>query len=323
MIQGRNHLLALTLILSTSALFAGSVRAQDFVYAQTFSQFAPPITTDQCSLKSFSISNYDQGFEEVDGGVKKSARGTMIGTVVETTDPSCIHDYAVVQYIHGCVYDIEQSDKTGKLERYYGEDIDDADGNSIPFKFDDWTVDSVDHDPMYFSAPASSTTDPRRFDGLLYTTVPLRLDGTDAGLSADMTTMFNSKYLGFVKDLPAPPKQMFSYDLPDTASWYGYRTGRNAVTNNSLEFKVCLYRTVDVPLTGSPKGFDVPSDQGGPIHCIDWESKNSFDFKSHQIVSNLGAPIDPFCATPVTDSNLHPTHVVRRHAALASRRPRG
>ncbi len=291
-------------------LLGRSAHAGESIYAQTFRNFAPP-ASGKCSLKSFSISAYDLGFEETVDGVGESSRGTAVATVVETSDASCAREYAVVQYIRGCAYDIEQNDRTGKFDRYFGTVIDDPNGTSVPFKFDEWTVDSVDPDPMYYSAPASSASDPHRFDGLLYAKRPLRLDGTDAGLAADYLTAFTAKHRGFVKELGAAPKQMFSFDLPVMSSWYGYADGRNSVTNTSLEFKVCLYATKDVPLRGRPAGFDAPADAGGPIHCFDWNSRNEFDFVTKKFVAK--AAIDPFCASPLPAK--------RRPQAFAVARP--
>ena len=285
---------ALVFLLSLG--FGVSAFAEQIVYSQSFSNYAPP-ATGKCSLKSFSVSEYDQGAEGLSGGVAESLRGTMVGTVVETSDSSCVHDYAVVQYIHGCVYNIQQNDKTGQFDRYFGTVIDDSNGVTIPFKFDEWTVDSVDRDPMYYSAPAKTAADSHRFDGQLYAKTPLHVDGTSAGLTADMKTIFNSKYRGIVGDLPTTPKQTFSFDLPAMGSWFGYPDGRNSVTNVSLEFKICLYRTVDVPLEGSPKSFDTPTDHGGPLQCIEWGSRDEFDFALKKFVSKKA--IDSFCSTPV------------------------
>ncbi len=284
--------------------FIGAAAADDDIhYGQSFRDFTPPVS-GQCGLKSFSVSQYDQGFAGTTSEAIESGRGTEIATVVETTDASCIHDYAVVQYIRGCAYDIEQDDRTGKFERYFGTVIEDPNGNSIPFKFDDWTIDSVDLDPMYFSAPAKWRRDPRRFDGQLYAKRPLRLDGTPYGLDADRKTFFDSIFHGFAKELPIHPKQLFSYDVPVMATAYAYPNGRNAVTNVSLEFRVCVYASNDVPLRAKPTS---------PIHCFEWESRNGYDFAAKRFVSV--PTIDPFCSTPVPPGKRpgrHPPHPATR-----------
>jgi hypothetical protein len=279
-------------------LLSGAVSAGETSYARSFRSFSPT-TAPKCGLVSYSASAYDTGF------VEKTAkdRGTGIATVVETAAPECLKDYAVVQFIRGCVYDIEQNDRTGAIERYYGTVIEGPDGVVRPFKFDDWTVDSVDPDPMYFSAPAKSARDPHRFDTQLYAKRPLRLDGTDAGLTADYATFFDSKWYGFLRDRPEPAQESFTFDFPALSSWYGYpETGRNAVTVASLEFRTCLYPTEGVPLRSAPKG--------KPIACFDWASRYSFDFATKEFAP--AAAIDPFCATPVPPTSRHPTHPARR-----------
>lgn len=273
-------------------LFTFSVSAGEVLYSQRFSSFTPPVTSG-CSLKSFSVSVYDQGHDFSEGEIQETSRGAAIGTVVETTEASCIREFSVVQFIKGCVYDIEQNERTGMIERTFSTAIQDSSGVSIPFKFDRWTVDSLDPDPMYESASARSVDDPRRFDNLLYPKVPLRLDGTQVGLSADRKVMLGSKYRGFVRDLQRSPRQMFSVDVPVAATWSGDRDAHNSVTNVSLEFKVCLYRTKDVPQKADPKSFEAPTEEGGPLHCFDWASRNEFDFNSKKFISKR--KIDPFC----------------------------
>jgi hypothetical protein len=130
-----------------SLIFSTSVFSQINDERKLLDKFFP--TSDQCGLKRFSLATYDHEISELNGHPGIS-RQRLMAAIWETTDPSCMKNYGVVQYIKGCIYSIIHDPKSGTNDPYFGVTRI-SHGQSIDFQHKDWEIDSVDTDPLYSS----------------------------------------------------------------------------------------------------------------------------------------------------------------------------
>lgn len=249
--------------------------------------------SDKCSLTRFSVATYDNEFIDFLGEPGRD-RHRMIAAIWETSDPSCLQEYGMVQFIRGCIYNRSRDPKTGEEEIYFGMGRDNR-GRFTIFKHPKWEVDSVDLDPLYSSYDAEDATPEKRFDWHKFSRFPLLLKPSDEALAKDQKYFFNSKNYNYVMNAPRGTlSQVFVTDLPSGSSYDpNGALGREEFTISSLEFKTCLYKTSDVPLMADPAWFDQPLSAGGPIQCFDWSDKISFNHERKEFERT--ETLDPTC----------------------------
>ena len=232
-----------------------------------------------CGLKRFSMAYYDNEFVDAFGEPGRN-RYSLMAAIWETTDPSCIRDYGVVQYIRGCVYSAEKDTATGKIKKYIRH-VRESRGEVIRYKHPKWEVDTVDKDPLYNSNECD------RFAIHRFVKIPLSLKNDAGSLRKDRDILFHNINYDFVmNDTANTIKQFFITDLPSGSSYTPAEVrGEEEVVLSSLEFKTCLYKSGDIPREGDPKA--------EAIQCYDWSDRMEFDFeeKSFKRVGH----IDPFC----------------------------
>lgn len=245
-----------------------------------------------CSLSKFAVQTYDSEFTNFGGKINYSLN-TLMAATWETTDPSCLRDYGVVQYIKGCIYDIEHDPKTGTSKKYFGHGRESR-GEDIPFVHKNWVVDSVDVDPLYSSYSQPDADEFNRFNWHKVPKKPLLLSEGIASILKDKETFFNKKHYSYVQDGELRGRQLMVTDLP-TGSDYRPNGAlkKDWINVSSLELKTCLYHTKDIPSTGDPAGFDAPEIERGPIVCFDWSDKSEVDFENKRFKRT--EKLDPFC----------------------------
>lgn len=281
-------LLGLTTLILFSPLFAQEIVHERKLQEKVFKK------TNDCHLESFKHLAIDNQYINF-GGTPGDSRSTLLGVLWETSSPDCLKDYGVVQYIRGCIYDITYDLKSGKTEKYFGH-VRTSRGKTIVFKHPVWEVDTVDIDPLYASYSEPDANMANRFNWNKYPKTDKILTNTLESKKEWETFFFYSKYRGYMMDAPASQKRIMMTDLP-TGSDYrpNAYNNKDAITISSLEFKTCLYKTKDIPMTGSPASFNEPVENGGPIVCFDWSDKTKPNFAKKSLERT--EKLDPFCFT--------------------------
>ncbi|MFA6435202.1 MAG: hypothetical protein WCW52_10955 [Elusimicrobiales bacterium] len=244
-----------------------------------------------CGLKSFTL--LDSESRSV-AGAHESSRLSSMGAVIETTSPDCIRDYGVVQFIRGCVYHSRYSLKTGALlDRKLDVTRDLRGARRVVFNHSNYVIDQDGTDPLYIAVPGEA-------DRLAYAYVPkipLKLRPDTRSMLSDLKVMDDWRQLANLKDHPGPTSVLLAIDVPNGGiSIFDERRGEVSASNSSLDFKTCVYRIKDVPVTGDPAGYDTPSEKGGPLQCFAWTSRYTYDAQTRDFVTDKFNGVDPFCA---------------------------
>ncbi|MGI4993543.1 hypothetical protein ACRXCV_12975 [Halobacteriovorax sp. GFR7] len=249
--------LAILLILQSFNISAGVRR--DIVFEHKINN-SDCKKNDSCTLKNFHLQVTDY---IVSRGKEKSY-GTKAIISYQTDQVKHLEDYAVVQFIRGCVYN-EMIDKNGKITKYSGTSRQFF-GSVEKFNHPNWVIDSIDKDPIYNSSAVTSS----RHDYYRWNTNPNSYgeNGED--------------YL--IRKYPTFPKVYVS-DLPST-SFYSHGSAKST----NLEFNVCIYKTSDIPRETTPDDLDFAK----PIHCMKWKTSNVFNFKTMKYEKNV--PIEKSCS---------------------------
>lgn len=211
--------------------------------------------TDTCDLKEFkffmrrSDCQYDTGIEP----------STLMVAGYETRSPAAIEKYLIGQFIRGCVYEIDKgADGKETLNWAVARSFFDQ---TVTFKHTEWVIDSIDHDPSYWSPPYPGASRVGSYFG------------------ADISDVFNtSKWVKYAQLRPEN-SSLFVYDAPSSGTYFGsgaYSDQPLTARNASLELKTCIYRAKDVPLrVKKPTDLDFSV----PLHCFEWQVKDIYDFE--------------------------------------------
>ena len=189
--------------------------------------------------------------------------------VLRTDTVAHIEDYAIVQYIRGCIF---ESTWDGKKVTNWMNISRDHFGQIVPFKHPVFTIDTDNPDPTYSSYPGYG-----RFALLRWNTNPASFEGDTATYYANAKPPHP---IVFTSDIPGPAT--LNEDGPN---------GEKRAQNTSLEFKVCLFRSTDVPYVTDVTGVGLNIQNA--VQCFDWEHKHIYNFKRRAFDS--GGKIHPFC----------------------------
>ncbi len=225
---------------------------------QLFSNTACTLT-DSCDLKSFRLYVEDATITSLSFGTNYATSAFMS---YQTAAPEQLENYAVVQFIRGCQFDSEDS---GKISLSYSREFF---GQMVNYKHPTWVIDSVDLDPMYNSDVRPNTN---RHGLYRWNTIP--------GSFAKESEKF------YLEQTPALPLLYVKY-RPGSAFYdHGFKEAKNL----SLQFKICIFKTTDIPLVSTPEGLTWDK----AIHCFDWYS--SFIY-NHQL-QKFESPktVSPIC----------------------------
>lgn len=261
--------------------------------------WSPP--AGECGLARFSLGEltlHEKNFSKAEHTAVYSKR---IAAVIETNQPDCIANYGVVQWIRGCIVNTYQFLDTKRINQTLGTSRQHR-GQSIPFVHKNWSIDSTELDPLYWSSPVSNPSASARLDHYLSPKQPLLTHHTAQAAQSITPFILNLEskrpFTNF-RNLVQPTQQSVVVDAPTGSLFMHHPTDPDtkdilSYSTTSLEFKICVYRLSDVPLQGDPARFDVPQDQGGPIHCFDWDSKARWNdrLKTFEPFTEM----DPYCS---------------------------
>ncbi|HEY7319485.1 MAG TPA: hypothetical protein VIE89_18115 [Candidatus Binatia bacterium] len=210
-------------------------------------------STNSCDLKRFTLTTsvYEIWFSD-DPNYPTYENGAIME--YETNSVAALEKYAIVQFVRGCVFDSSRNGK-GKIITNIGYTVTSF-GESIPFCFPEWIIDSQDTDPAYNSDPEYG-----RFY-LLRWNKPGSYEYPD------------NKYYGIEK--PKIPV-VYMADYPAGA----FVTG-TAVKNAALEFKTCIYKASEVPTEIRRDDINFAK----PLNCFNWQSVYVYDFDKGKFEAN-------------------------------------
>lgn len=203
-------------------------------------------SSQTCDLSGVDYLSEDYLIEVHD----KNHYGTRFYARYRTESIDNLEKYVFVNFIKGCVYESIPNNKDPKmLVNYVKEQY----GDWEPFRYEQWTIDSLDTDPSYFSVPGL----PRHF---FY-----RWNSVPGSFSQE-----TEKIYGLEK--PDRP-ELYIIDHPGTAFF-----SNNRAKNISLKFKTCLFRAEDVPheVNASINNF------AQPVNCYYWESSFVYNHEAEK-----------------------------------------
>jgi len=211
-------------------------------------------STNSCDLKRFTLTKsvYEFWFSD-DPDYPTYSNGVIME--YETESVAALEKYAVVQFIKGCVF-YSSKNGDGRIERHVSDTVTSF-GETIPYCFPNWVIDSQDIDPAYNSDPEYGRSHLLRWN--------------NPG-SYDQRTQ---KYYGLEK--PKIPV-VYLADYPSGA----FVTG-TGVKNAALQFNTCIYKARDVP--AETRRDDIAFAK--PISCFEWQNVYIYDFDQGKFHTDL------------------------------------
>lgn len=228
--------------------------------------------TDSCRLKSFqlqvnSFALEDKEFQEI------YYLQSMFASY-QTESIESLTEFAIVQFIRGCMFEVRLQDgKRAKNVFQWRESF----GKSVPHRFPDWIIDSRDKDPIYYSqSERRKIHDPER-SHLMYAWN--KIPGS-----------FDTKTREYLKYSPPPRPELYIADKPSVAYILeNPPSSKGNTVNSSLEFKTCIYRTNQIPISTHQDDIHFAT----PIHCFNWRNSYIYDYDKKEWTHP--EELDPFC----------------------------
>ncbi len=284
--------LRLGFMLSPLLLMLGSAAANAAIKDVYYTDKILKPAAGQCGISKMALVVYDT--EYVDRfGQKGYTRNSGLSASITTSDPSCTGEYGFVQFIRGCSIAVTYDAKTNEVKAKTIAVRRDWRGKDVPFKHKDWVVDSTEIDPIYTSEAVNSGYG--RADMMFADLVPIATKNDRKYLLSIHDRLMSSQKL--YKSLQGVASQLRVMDSPDGALSNVPEPGDSIYTvkNASMEFKMCAYHLKDIPTSGDPAFPGTPENAGGPVVCLDWSNKYTFD-PAIQNFNHVSTPgVDPFC----------------------------
>lgn len=240
-----------------------------------------------CILKDFGL--YRSQFNSSDTESDNLFKSSWSATTYSVDKTECIGDFAVVQFIKGCVFD-SYFDKTSQTIIKTQPLLRTSRGENISFLHKDWEIDSTDRDAMYGGDEDWSLENHETRHALYMVpkkSLLFKNDPKSIAKDHQILSRGENRYYLYSPEAQAlKPTRVFVKDIPSGGSRYVSQFDNPQATtikaqNSSLQFKVCVYFSEDVPSDGSdPKDFNTSLSDHGPIHCFDWNSTFIYDFKT-------------------------------------------
>lgn len=186
---------------------------------------------------------------------------TDVKMIVETQEISSVEDFAIVQFIKGCIY--KSKSINGELRKEISS-YRKHQGEFKPFIHKEFEVDADGADPVY------TDLDGDRFG--LY-----RVGSLDPGKSSWYRQASLRKPLVYATDLPGQATTFETFD------------GKLEAQNPSLDFKTCLFKSDDLTFDMTQGNLDISK----ALTCFDWAHRFSYDFKKKKFEEVQ--QIDPIC----------------------------
>ncbi|MCB0348430.1 MAG: hypothetical protein KDD37_06315 [Bdellovibrionales bacterium] len=196
----------------------------------------------------------------------------------ETKNIGALENYGVVQYVKGCVY--ANYYKNGELQTFfpYARHVhnETPSGPTQVWLQKDWIIDSDDKDPMYNSPFPTDYADmkvPSRHGFYRWNSVEnFDVNGLPISRQSETEELYGFKFP------PTFPK-LYIVDRPGSAfASASLIDGKPEIVakNISLDFKVCIYKTQDIPKSVDQMGEQVFIDN--PLTCFDWKSREVYNW---------------------------------------------
>lgn len=219
--------------------------------------------TDTCDLKSFEVKTSDYKITIPDPRGPLEQFGTKMVANYETTNKKSLEKYGIVQFMQGCQY---LSRKVDGVITNYPVIKREFMGKTIPFFSKEMEIDGFTYDPLYRGAV------PKELRHFYY-------------LSIDPTVDYSGKDYYGVRG-PVSNK-LYMIDHPGIA---GYYPDSGRAYNISLKFKICLYKSEDVPREVLDR---TSQDFAKPLHCLEWASSHVYNYEKNKFESL--PEIAPYC----------------------------
>lgn len=216
--------------------------------------------TKTCDLKGFSL--YIQRYEVWISGDSEPVYGTSIIAEYETDSMGALENYVFVQFVRGCAFESEKL-TDGNWRKLFDRKTPQF-GEDKWTSHQDWDIDSEDNDPVYYSRNLK----PRHYYYMW-------------GNFKNSNELKDVRIYG--EEKPEEPK-LYVYDSPFGAFLMG-----DIAQNVSYEFRMCIYKTVDVPTLTTQNNVDFAS----PIGCLNWSSSYIYNAATGEFETK--DEIDPFC----------------------------
>ena len=217
---------------------------------------------DICDIKEvgFRLSRFM--FETKKSHTTEVEYGTVLYATVETKTHDTLEKYVFVQWVRGCVIEINQYG--GVATKHFLTNL--RRGEKVPMCFPDWVIDREAEDPAY----SSDTSTPSRHHFAQWVDVP----------ETSLYTFPNAKNIAtYGEKKPTIPK-IGIVDTHQNAYVLKWKNGRVMARSVYLEFRTCLYKEADVPRT-----FDEKKDTLPPaIACYEWKSDFGYDEATQKII---------------------------------------
>ncbi|KKU79492.1 MAG: hypothetical protein UY04_C0007G0003 [Parcubacteria group bacterium GW2011_GWA2_47_7] len=178
-------------------------------------------------------------------------QSTHLFAGLATSDIAALTRYSFVQFTRGCMWHSYLNDKN-EVETEFGVLRDFLGITRIQHVFPNWVIDTSDTDPAYGTVPAFGD---RHYSLQHAEVIPSWIPDRQGKL--------------FGEERPVIP---FGY-VTDTTGPAFYRPTSKSAENMSLEFRMCVFKTADVPLVTN--GTDLDSKKA--LTCFEWESKSVFE----------------------------------------------
>lgn len=245
--------------------------------------------TKTCDLKrvTFTVENYGSN----------SHQGTRFIAGYETVAVGDLENYLFVQFIRGCVFTTAENRKTGEVETRF-DSVRRLFGKFQLFVHKDWDIDSSGQggDPAYYTnlpdasklakdlaEHGESYRPPKSLRHFFYMWNDKTTESGKNGetvipkLSTKLPDDNDTNFFGLSR--PKNPL-LFVDDEPSGTTVMTISEDLLIVRNISLEFKMCLYKTGDVPVGATPKDISAQ-----PIVCIPWHSSFVFNHAQKEFES--------------------------------------
>ena len=215
----------------------------------------PECATGSCELKGMKLF--------IEKEISSRYAGTTMSAEIETTDKSSLANYAIVQYIEGCLFETNREGTKVKmgLREFWGR-------RGQPFKHVGFELDSAsDKDPIYWSNSFAG------FDELRGFLVPR--NSYYANANPILTESYGA-WAGKPKNLKE--SKIWVHDAPTPSGWDTDENLKVLARNSSLRFKTCLHKIEDVPAK-----VDSPATQiEDAIVCMSWDSNFIYNFSTRK-----------------------------------------
>lgn len=224
-------------------------------------------STGTCDLKRFTLTTaVNEIWFSDDPDHPTYSNGVIME--YETGSVPALEKYAIVQFKRGCVFYTSEA-APGVIKRSINSTVFSF-GESVPYCFRNWIIDSQDTDPVYNSDPEH---------GRIY------LARWNRPGSYDNQTQ---RFYGVQK--PTRPV-VYMTDYPS-----GAFVRASGVKNTALEFKTCIYKASEVPAVTRRDDINFAK----PISCFEWQNVYIYDFKTARFQTDLAlAPTWDEPAQPV------------------------